>query len=79
MTLAMENKSNRRETCPSSLLTINPIFTALGSKIGIRGKRPATSHLRHDMAFKKTLKFINSARRLSLVLHPFAKKFAVDC
>jgi hypothetical protein len=51
MKLIGENRSTRRETCPSATLsTINPTWTDPGSSPGIRGERPATNRLSHGTA-----------------------------
>jgi hypothetical protein len=51
MKLIGENRSPRRKTCPSAILsTTNPTWTDLGSNPGLRGERPATNHLSHGTA-----------------------------
>jgi hypothetical protein len=51
MKLTGENRNTRGKTCPSATLsTINPTWTDLGSKPGLRGERPATNHLSHGTA-----------------------------
>jgi hypothetical protein len=52
MKLTWENRSTRKKTCPSAILsTTNPIWTDQGSKPGLRGERPATNRLSHGTAY----------------------------
>jgi hypothetical protein len=51
MKLTGENRSTRRETCPSATLsTTNPTWTDSGSNPGLRGEKPATNRLSHGTA-----------------------------
>jgi hypothetical protein len=51
MKLTGENRSTRRETCPSATLsTTNPTWTDLGSIPGLCGGRPSTNRLSHGTA-----------------------------
>jgi hypothetical protein len=44
-----ENRSNRRETCPSAILShTNPTWVTLGLKPGLHSDRPATNSLSHN-------------------------------
>jgi hypothetical protein len=45
------NRSIRGKTCPSvTLSTANPTWTDPGSKLGLRGEKPATNRLSHGMS-----------------------------
>jgi hypothetical protein len=51
MILTGENRTTRRETCPSaSLSTTNPTWIDPVANPGLRGKRPATNDLSHGTA-----------------------------
>jgi hypothetical protein len=51
MILTGENRITRRKTCPSATLsTVNPTWIDPGANPGIRGDRPATTHLSHGTA-----------------------------
>jgi len=46
-----ESQSTGRKTYPrATLCTANPTWTDLGLNPGVRGERPATSRLSHDIA-----------------------------
>jgi hypothetical protein len=48
MKLTWENRSTRKETCPSATLnTTNPTWTNPGSNPGLRGENPGTNRLSH--------------------------------
>jgi hypothetical protein len=51
MILTGENRSTRRETCPSATMSsTNPTYTEPGANSGLRGERPATNRLSYDTA-----------------------------
>ena len=55
MGLTWENRSTRRKTCPNATLsTTNLTWTNPASNPGLRGYRPATNRLSHDMAVTYT-------------------------
>jgi hypothetical protein len=55
MKLTGENRSTRRKTCPSAMLsTTNPTWTEPGSIPGLRGERPATNRLSHGTARRQS-------------------------
>lgn len=78
MLLIVENRRNRRETCPSATLsTTNPTCTDLGSNVTVEGRvpvvcrlaQPLINHLQDYMASQHDEK-LKTLSPLSFVLAP---------
>ena len=71
MKLTGENRSSRRETCPSATLsTTNPTCTDPGSNPGLRVERPATNRLNVlHLYYLQTIMSTDQHKRLVVVTY----------
>jgi hypothetical protein len=62
MKLIGENRSTRREICPSATLSAtNPTWTDPGSNPGLCSERPATNRLSRGMAYIYDLLYVQAS------------------